>query len=185
MQYNSFQKKFIVYICEYKTDIQGYLLKNILQDFLFKNNEYGLKVKKNSISILAKNNEVKSGTSELNRYTYEVYSLIYLLYELEKKDLIYFSDTIITNEFQCSLTAFKNDYNINININKDKSDFFLNALNSQIFISSEMRPLILFKRFFFDKDKFLFGIGILVSIATILTSFFDVLTFFFTKNTTT
>ena len=179
MRYSSFQKSFIVHICKYKTDVQGFLLKDILQEFLNKENKYGLEVCNNNILILVNNNKVKNNKVDLNDYTYEVYSLIYLLYELKQKELIYFSNTAISDDFKYSITNFKNDYGVNINIDREKSKFFLEAINSQIFISSEIRPLILCKRFFFDADKFLFLVGFLVSVATIISTIYDVLSFHF------
>lgn len=179
MRYNSFQKKFIVHICEYKTNIQGFLFKDILQSFL--KNKYGLEVENNGVFILANNKKVRNNSANLNDYTYEIYSLIYLLYELKQKELIYFSTIVINNDFKYSITNFKNDYRIDIKIDKEKSKFFLEAINSQIFISSEVRPFIICKRFFFDTDKFLFIVGVVVSFATILSTILDMLEYFKNK----
>ena len=179
MKNNNFQKKFIVHICEYQTDVQGFLLKDILQNFLDKENKHGLEVSKDKIFILIDNNKIRDNQVNLNDITYNIYSLIYLLYEFKKNELIYFSNTIINSDFKYSVTNFKNDYKVNINI--DKSKFFLDAINSQIFMSAEIRPLILCKRFFFDVDLFLFWIGVLVSIATIISTIYDILAFHFNK----
>ena len=49
MRYSSFQKKFIVYIYRYRSNIQEHLLKNILQDFLKEKNKYGIEVDEKNI----------------------------------------------------------------------------------------------------------------------------------------
>nr|DAI56056.1 MAG TPA: hypothetical protein [Caudoviricetes sp.] len=178
MKYSNFQKRFIVYICKYDSNVQGYLFKDILQSFLRHKNKYGLEVNTENVFILI-NKSIKINGTISNKYISEVYSLIYLLYELNKKELIYFSNSIISNDFKYSVTAFKNDDSNNINIEKEKSKFFLKIINSQIFISSDLRTYVLFKRFFFDTNVFIFWIGVLVSIATIISTIYDILTFHF------
>ena len=178
VRYNSFQKKFIVYIYRYRSNIQEHLLKNILQDFLKEKNKYGIEINEKNIYILAnKNNNIDE--ISINKYISEIYSIVYLLYELEKKELIYFSKSVIKNNFKYSVTSFENDSRDDINIKEEKCKFFLQIINSQIYISSELRTYIFFNRFFFTFDRFIFWIGVLVSIATIISTIYDVLTFHF------
>ena len=178
MKYSSFQKKFIVYICKYHSDIQGYLFKDILQDFLKKKNKYGLEVNEKNVNILIDKNR-NSNEVDINKYVSEIYSIVYLLYELEKKELIYLSDTIINGDFKYSITDFNDDFNININIKENKSKFFLEIINSQIYISNDLRKYIFLKKFLFNFESFVFWIGILVSIASIISTIYDVLTYHF------
>lgn len=97
MRYSSFQKKFIVYIYRYRSNIQEHLLKNILQDFLKEKNKYGIEVDEKNIYILI-NCLHNTGEKSINKYISEIYSIVYLLYELEKKELIYFSKPVIKKQ---------------------------------------------------------------------------------------
>lgn len=180
MRYSSFQKKFIVYIYRYRSNIQEHLLKNILQDFLKEKNKYGIEVDEKNIYILI-NCLHNTDETSINKYISEIYSIVYLLYELEKKELIYFSKPVIKSNFRYSVTSFQNDDKNNINIDEEKSKFFLQIINSQIYISSELRTYIFLNRFFFTFDRFIFWIGVLVSIATIISTIYDVLAFHFNK----
>ena len=78
MRYSSFQKKFIVYIYRYPSNIQEHLLKNILQDFLKEKNKYGIEVDEKNIYILI-NCLHNTCEKSINKYISEIYSIVYLL----------------------------------------------------------------------------------------------------------
>lgn len=177
MKYNNIQKEFILYVKNYKSDIQGYLFKNIFQDFLKKNKNYGIDVEKDTIYILS-NNSYSTKEKDVNQYLNEIFSLFYLIYELEKKELIFFSKNEINDNFKFSLTEFKNDTKTEVLIQEEKVNSFLKNLNSQIYLSTELKGNIYFNRFIWDREDILFKVGFIVSIATIVSTIHEVLSYY-------